>query len=40
LVEKEEEEYLKKYGSKGDELQSDVGKPATGTVTFLYFAVL
>jgi hypothetical protein len=33
LVEKEEEEYLKKYGSKGDEMQSDIGKPTAGSVT-------
>jgi len=32
LVEKEKEEYWKKYGSQGDEIPSDVDKPATGGV--------
>jgi hypothetical protein len=40
LAEKDEEEYLKKYGSKCDELQSDVGKPATGRVLLLFIAAL
>lgn len=30
LSKKEEEEYLKKYGSECDEMQCDVGKPTTG----------
>lgn len=40
LVEKEKEEYWKKYGSQGDEIPSDVYKPATGNVIFLYIGVL
>jgi len=30
LVEKEKEEYWKKYRSQGDEIPSDVDKPSTG----------
>jgi len=40
LVEKEKEEYWKKYGSQGDEIPSDADKPATGNVIFLYIGVL
>jgi hypothetical protein len=40
LVEKEKEEYWKKYGLQGDEIPSDVDKPATGNVIFLFTGVL
>jgi hypothetical protein len=40
LVEKHEEEYWKQYGSQGDEIPSDVDKPATGNVIFLIIDVL
>ena len=39
LVEKEKE-YWEKYGSWGDEIPSDVDKPATDSVIFLYIGVL
>jgi hypothetical protein len=40
LVEKEKEEYWKNYGSQGDQIPSDVDKPATGNVIFLFAGVL
>jgi hypothetical protein len=35
LVEKEEEEYRKKYGSQGDDFPSNADRPATGNMIFL-----
>ena len=40
MVEKEEEEYWKKYGSQGDEIPSEIDKPATGNAIFLFIGML